>query len=129
MEEKLNLIDKLINLGVEWLNNPKKSFVLGGVFFLGPFYLIIHVPAIDNYKTMLAASHKDIEIWRNKEELTEKNCQAKLNEAENRIKKTQEEALDNIIKTNIFLKDLKSDKVEKADLSRKVADYQNKILN
>lgn len=129
MEEKLNLIDKLINLGTNWLNSPKKSFISGGVFFLGSFYLIIHVPAINNYKTMLAASHKDIDFWRNKNEATEKDCKVKLNEAEDRIRNTQDEALSNLMKTNSFLKELKSDKVDKANLSKKVADYQNKILN
>lgn len=129
MEEKLNLLDRLIQLGEKWISNPRSSFVFGGVFFLGLFFVIIHVPAINNYKIMLAASHKDIEFWRQKNENTEKNCNAKLKEADDRISRTQDEALINLMKTNSFLKDLKADKFDKADLTKKVAEYQNKILN
>ncbi len=129
MEEKLNLLDRLIQLGEKWISNPRSSFVFGGVFFLGLFFVIIHVPAINNYKTMLAASHKDIEFWKKKNENTENNCNAKLTEAEDRIRRTQDEALINLMKTNSFLKDLKADKFDKADLTKKVAEYQNKILN
>ena len=129
MEDKLNLLDRIIELVTKWISNPKSSFVFGGVFFLGFFYFVIHVPSINNYKSMLIATHKDIEFWKKKNENTENNCNAKLTEAEDRIRRTQDEALINLMKTNSFLKDLKADKFDKADLTKKVAEYQNKILN
>ena len=128
MEENLTLLDKIINKFSKWMDNPKSAFGFGGVFFLGLFYSIIHVPSINNYKIMLATSHKDIEFWRNKNDQTERNCQEKLNEAEDRIRKTQDEALTNLMKTNTFLKHLKADKENKANLLKKVAEYQNQIL-
>lgn len=129
MEDKVNLLDKIINIVTGYMNDPKKSFVFGGIFFLGLFYIIIHIPAVENYKNMLATSYKDIEFWKKKNENTEKFYIAELNKERDHSKTIQDEALNNIIKTNTFLKDLKNDKADKVDYQKQVVNYQKQIMN
>jgi len=128
MEEKLNLLDKIIIKVTEWLSNPKTSFAFGLVVGTGFFYLLVHIPVINNYTNMIAASHKDIDFWKAKSENDYKNYQKRILEVEEREKRIQDEALLNIMKTNQMLKDLRSDKYSEAELSKKIADYQNQIL-
>jgi len=128
MEEKVNFLDKLIKNITEYMNNPKVSFVFGGVFFLGFFYLITYRKVVSNLEQTIAVSQRDIDFWKNKSEENEKSCKEKIYELEQREKRIQDEAFENLIKTNSFLKDLKSDKASDVDLTKKVADYQKKIL-
>ena len=127
-DSKINILDKIIMKLTDYMDDAKKAFVFGGVFFGGLFYYTIHNPAINNYKSMIAATQKDIDFWRSKYEENEKKSSIKISEAEERIRKNQEECLDNLVRTNNLLQNLKTNKTSEADLSKKVADYQQKIL-
>lgn len=129
MDDKgLGFIDKVIINATKYMQNPKMSFVFGGVFFLGFFYLFIHAPSIKNHEEMLANSKEDTKYWKKEYDDCETECDIKLKEERERTKQAEDKSFDNLIKTNSFLKELKSDKVDKASLSKKVADYQKEAL-
>jgi hypothetical protein len=128
-ENNLNMLDKFLSTAAKQMENPKSSFVFGGLFFLGFFYAFIHLPSIENYKKMLQKSEEHASYWKKEHDDCKDECEVELKLAEEKIEKAKAESFDNLIKTNSFLQELKSDKADKATLTKKIADYQNETLN
>ena len=129
MEQKVNLLDMIIGNVVKYLSKPLSAFVFGCVISIASFYFFIHVQAITDLQKTISIREEDIKICKEDLRLKEELYSKKVQQLEERNIRNQENFMEDLIRANNLFMSIKDDKMDKAQLTRKVADYQQKILN
>lgn len=121
MEEKFNLLDKVIIAVDGYLSKPGTAFAFGIVITLTMFYFLIFSPAINqNEKTI-----KSLEKKLDRQDSTYASRIRQLQEEQAEVKAS---CFDDMVRYNDLFQSLKEDSKKSATITKEVADRQKKIL-